>query len=262
MDLIRSGLDNFLVIGEVFRRDEIDATHFPVFHQVDAVRLVHNDKLFRNNPDLEIFEKSFDVDSNQGLQSPEKCIDQIKQPCHTVEAVKLMEHEMKSVLVSLCINLFGDDLKYRWVDAFFPFTQPSWELEIYHKDKWIELLGCGIMKHEILAKAGVFNSIGYAFGLGLERLAMIIYDIPDIRLFWSQDTGFLSQFNEKDLEKTIKYKPVSQYPQCLNDLSFWLPEGQNLEDFSVNDVYDVIREIAGDIVEQVRYFLFILRSFF
>lgn len=108
-------MDNFLVIGEVFRRDEIDSTHFPVFHQVDAVRLVHNEKLFRNNPDLQIFEKTFKQETPQIVQSSETCIDQIKQPCHTVEAVKLIEHEMKAVLVSLVQSLFGKDLKYRWV---------------------------------------------------------------------------------------------------------------------------------------------------
>lgn len=137
------------------------------------------------------------------------------------------------------------------VDAYFPFTQPSWELEIFYNDKWFEILGCGIMRHEILARAGVQNSIGYAFGLGLERLAMIIYDIPDIRLFWSQDSGFLTQFNENELHKNFKYKSVSQFPQCSNDLSFWLPTELNFETFSTNDVFDVVRNVGGDIVEQV-----------
>lgn len=137
------------------------------------------------------------------------------------------------------------------MDAYFPFTQPSWELEIYHNDKWFEILGCGIMRNEILSKAGIHNSIGYAFGLGLERLAMIIYDIPDIRLFWSNDSGFLNQFNEKDLNKAIKFKPISQFPQCSNDISFWLPSELSFETFSLNDVYDVVRNVGGDVVEQV-----------
>jgi phenylalanyl-tRNA synthetase alpha chain len=124
-------------------------------------------------------------------------------------------------------------------------------LEIHHNGKWIEILGCGVMRNEILANAGVYNSIGYAFGLGLERLAMILYEIPDIRLFWSEDSGFLNQFNEADIDKNIKYKAVSQYPQCTNDLSFWLPADLPLDVFSVNDFYDLVRDIAGDIVEQV-----------
>lgn len=107
------------------------------------------------------------------------------------------------------------------------------------------------MRNEILTKAGIHNSIGYAFGLGLERLAMIIYNIPDIRLFWSQDSGFLNQFNEDEMNKNFKYKPISQYPQCSNDLSFWLPSELTFETFALNDVYDVVRSVGGDIVEQV-----------
>lgn len=112
------------------------------------------------------------------------------------------------------------------------------------------MLGCGIMRDEILKKAGVSNSIGFAFGLGLERLAMILFDIPDIRLFWSKDTGFLNQFSE-DSGKIQKYKSVSLYPQCSNDLSFWLAEGELSTAYSMNDFYDVIRDIGGDVVEQV-----------
>lgn len=114
----------------------------------------------------------------------------------------------------------------------------------------MEILGCGIMRHQILNEAGLQNSIGYAFGLGLERLAMILYEIPDIRLFWSQDSGFLTQFNEDELNKNFKYKAVSQYPQCFNDLSFFLPSDLPMEAFSFNDLYDLVRNIGGETVEQ------------
>ncbi|XP_055372380.1 probable phenylalanine--tRNA ligase, mitochondrial [Condylostylus longicornis] len=253
VDLIRSGLDNFLVCGEVYRRDEIDKTHFPVFHQLDAVRLITRDKLFEQNPDLEIFETHFKTNLNHCspvASSSSKCIDQSKQPCHTMEAVKLTEFELKSVLLGLAKELFGKNIEYRWVDTYFPFTQPSWELEILYLNNWLEVLGCGIMRDEILKEAGVQNSIGYAFGLGLERLAMVLFDIPDIRLFWSNDTGFLCQFSEKNIKILNKYKPISSYPQCVNDLSFWLPE--KIEDqFHLNDFYDLVRNIGEDIVEQV-----------
>ncbi|XP_017106959.1 probable phenylalanine--tRNA ligase, mitochondrial [Drosophila bipectinata] len=254
VELISGGLDNFLVVGEVYRRDEIDSTHYPVFHQADAVRLVTKDKLFERNPGLELFEETWSgqlADPKLILPSS-KFMDQTKQPCHTLEAVKLMEHEMKHVLVGLTKDLFGPRIKYRWVDTYFPFTQPSWELEIYFKDNWLEVLGCGIMRHEILQKAGVHQSIGYAFGVGLERLAMVLFDIPDIRLFWSNDSGFLSQFSEKDLHNLPKYKPISHYPQCTNDLSFWLPENVEVDaGFSPNDFYDLVRSLAGDMVEQI-----------
>lgn len=98
------------------------------------------------------------------------------------------------------------DIKYRWVDQYFPFTHPSWELEVFYNDKWLEVLGCGIIRHEILQKAGTSERIGWAFGLGLERLAMCLYSIPDIRLFWSTDSGFLNQFITQDVYKKITYK--------------------------------------------------------
>lgn len=253
VDLLKSGLDNFLIVGEVFRRDEIDSTHYPVFHQLDAVRTVHRDKLFANQPDLQIFESSYQAHATeQVLQNVDsKCIDQTKQPCHTLEAVKLMEHEFKTVLVGLAQHLFGKKVQYRWVDTYFPFTQPSWELEIYHGGKWLEVMGSGIMRNEILTECGIHNSIGWAFGLGLERIAMVLFNIPDIRLFWSKDSGFVSQFNDHLPLNKMRYKSISAYPQCSNDLSFWLPEGVSHDDFSENDFYDLVRSVAGDIVEQV-----------
>lgn len=96
-ELIAMGLDNFLIIGDVYRRDEIDATHYPVFHQVDAVRLCTRDEVFKNvnnSDNLKLFESN-------GRESDEK------QIVHTLEAVKIMEHELKSVLVGLAQALFG-----------------------------------------------------------------------------------------------------------------------------------------------------------
>ena len=103
-----------------------------------------------------------------------------------------------------------EDIEYRWVDCYFPFTHPSWELEILYQDKWLEVLGCGIIEQEILHNAGADGKLGFAFGLGLERLAMKLYQIPDIRLFWSEDTGFTSQFITDDPNEEIVYK-VREY---------------------------------------------------
>nr|CAD7438004.1 unnamed protein product [Timema bartmani] len=275
-ELINMGLNNFLVVGDVYRRDEIDTSHYPVFHQADAVRICTQEEVisrqfptpvpwarvaalktstdvlahvvpkraevmfqvFRRVPNgeaLQVFEKS-------GMRTEDK------QQEHTLEATKLMETELKSTLLCLAQSLLGQGLVHRWVATTFPFTHPSWELEVLHKDKWVELLGCGIMEHAILHKAGAGDRIGWAFGVGLERMAMIIYDIPDIRLFWSTDSGFLCQFNNKTANDVIKYKAVSMYPQCINDISFWLPEDRL---YSPNDFYDLVRSIAGDIVEQI-----------
>lgn len=238
-ELMQAGLNNFLMIGDVYRRDEIDRTHYPVFHQVDAVRLKSREDLFFKDEALHIFEEG----SNTAFTT-----NQEKQACHSLEAVKLMEHELKNTLVGLARHLFGENIEYRWVDTYFPFTQPSWELEVFYENDWLELLGCGIMRQAIVNKVGINDRIGWAFGLGLERIAMCLYKIPDIRLFWSNDSGFLSQFNVDDINKNVIYEPVSQYPQCTNDISFWLPKDQ---EFFSNDFYELVRSVGGDLIEQV-----------
>ena len=234
-DLIKMGLDNFLVVGDVYRRDEIDATHYPVFHQVEGVRLIDQQMALG----FQLFES--------GDREP------VKQGVHTLDAARLVEADLKECLLGLAKHLFGDKIQYRWVDCYFPFTHPSWELEVLHNGDWLEVLGCGVMEQEILYSAGVQDKVGWAFGLGLERLAMVLYGIPDIRLFWSTDTGFLSQFSAASPDTRVLYKAHSKFPQCTNDLSFWLPAKETEEDlFSPNDFYDLVRDVGGDIVEQVR----------
>lgn len=236
-DLIRTGLNAFLVFGDVYRRDTIDSSHYPIFHQAEGVRLYRGQELFSKmniTGDYQIFENG------------EK--NETKQPLHTKEAVMILEHELKSTLESLAFELFGKDVETQWVDAYFPFTHPSWELEIKFQGEWLEVLGCGIMEQELLTAAGAGDQIGWAFGLGLERLAMRLYSIPDIRQFWRyNDTGFMSQFAVKDPGTPIKYKEVSSYPQRIYNMSFWLTDG-----YSENDFYDLVRNVGGDVVEQVR----------
>ncbi|XP_027210518.1 probable phenylalanine--tRNA ligase, mitochondrial [Penaeus vannamei] len=236
-ELISMGFDNFLVMGDVYRRDEIDASHYPVFHQVEGVRLTTKSELFgshQNMDDFQLFENTERSETQQGV--------------HNLEAVKLLEADLKGCLEGLAMTLFGKDAEMRWVDAYFPFTHPSWELEVKLNDDWVELLGCGVIEQEILVNAGVIDKVGWAFGLGLERWAMKLYGIPDIRLFWSSDSGFLSQFKFEDSSKNIRYKNVSQYPQCVNDISFWLPGDGAYEP---SDFYDLVRNIGGSTVEQV-----------
>jgi phenylalanyl-tRNA synthetase alpha chain len=86
-----------------------------------------------------------------------------------------------------------------------------------------------------MANAGQGHKHGWAFGLGLERLAMVLFDIPDIRLFWSQDPRFTSQFTDG---KITKFVPYSKYPMCYKDVSFWLPAAETRA-VHPNDVYEV-----------------------
>ena len=99
------------------------------------------------------------------------------------------------------------------------------------------------MRKEILVNNNI-EGIGYAFGLGLERLAMILFQIPDIRLFWSQDERFLTQFKEGEI---TKFKSYSKFPECWKDITFWIPEK-----FGDNDFYEIVRNICGDLVENVK----------
>jgi phenylalanyl-tRNA synthetase alpha chain len=131
------------------------------------------------------------------------------QPFHTSVESSFVGSHLRYTLENLIRKLLNDSsLKIRWIDAYFPFTSPSWEMEIFYNNQWLEILGCGVMQQKILNDTGNEEKIGWAFGLGLERIAMVLFDIPDIRLFWSTDIRFLSQFESG---KITKFKPFSKY---------------------------------------------------
>ncbi|CAD5212680.1 unnamed protein product [Bursaphelenchus okinawaensis] len=237
--LIRKGLDAFLCVGDVYRRDEIDRTHYPCFHQMEGVRLFNQDELFGRHiqPNAQIFEEN-------GEQTPEK------QAIHSRDTALALSIHLKQSLEALCRELFGPEAEMRWVDAYFPFTHPSYELEVFFNDKWIEVLGCGVMQQELLRNAGAADKVGWAFGLGLERLAMVLYGIPDIRLFWTTDSGFTHQFAKLKPGDSAKYKPFSSFPQAHRDISFFMAPGVEFHDMR-SDAFDLIRDVGGDLVEQV-----------
>ena len=99
---------------------------------------------------------------------------------------------------------------------------------------------------ETNSELDVANKIGWAFGLGLERIAMVLFSIPDIRLFWSTDSRSLSQFTQG---KINAFQPYSKYPSCFKDVSFWVGHDTNIHE---NDFCDVVRDVAGDLVEDVK----------
>merc|ERR1719181_1037652 len=213
--LMKSGKEAFLCTGDVYRRDEIDATHFPAFHQMEGVKL-------------------FDESLVGGEMSREEWL--------SSEGCKLVAADLKKTLEGLCDHLFGECEK-RWIDEYFPFTEPSFELEIFYQGDWMEVLGCGVIHLGVLEKAGLPHRHGWAFGLGLERLAMVLFSIPDIRLFWTDDPRFASQFKAGQL---TPFKPYSKYPPVYKDISFWLPEG-----FEPNDFFELGRGVAGELMEKV-----------
>ena len=138
-----------------------------------------------------------------------------------VDEVKiLVERDLKEVLENLAKHIFGD-VEMRWNDDFFPFTDPSFELEVFYNGEWLEVLGSGVILDGVLKNAmrDPTQQVGWAFGLGLERWAMKLFEIEDIRLFWSQDPRFMKQFSAGEI---TKFKSYSKFPVCYKDIAFWL----------------------------------------
>lgn len=109
--------------------------------------------------------------------------------------------ELKGTLVSFIKTLYGDDVQYRFRASFFPFTEPSAEVDIWWEPKgkpgrWMEILGCGMVDPNVLKNVGLDPDVysGYAFGMGVERQALRKYNIPDIRIMFDNDKRFLTQF--------------------------------------------------------------------
>ena len=104
---------------------------------------------------------------------------------------------LKGILHDFINTFFEDEMKVRFRPSYFPFTEPSAEVDLLSKDnQWLEILGCGMVHPKVLTNLGIDNEIfnGYAFGMGVERLAMLKYGINDIRLFYENDLNFLNQF--------------------------------------------------------------------
>ena len=191
-----------LSYGKVFRRDEIDRFHFPVFHQIDGWYL-----------------------------------------CRKKDHVISIE-DLKIVLLEIAKVVYGQNVKYRFNKDQFPYTDPSLEMEIEAGGRWLEVLGAGVVKGEVLSNFDVdpneYN--GWAFGPGLERLAMASMGVPDIRLFWSNDARVKNQ-----LKLGNKFLEVSKYPPITRDISFVVDKS-----FVPNNYFDLIRDIGGDLVEEVK----------
>ncbi len=188
--------------GKVYRKDEIDRNHMNIFHQMDGLYLV---------PD--------------GTRT-------------------ISTDELKEALGEVARGVFGAETKYRFNPDAFPYTDPSIEMEVEVNGRWIEVLGGGLVRPVVLKNLGMdpvaYN--GWAFGFGLERLAIISMDLPDIRLLWSRDPRVVQQ-----LRLGRKFVEVSKFPPITRDISFIVGA-----DFVPNNYFDLIRDIGGDLVEEVK----------
>ena len=104
---------------------------------------------------------------------------------------------LKDLIHKIVYLIFGNDIKIRFRPSYFPFTEPSAEVDILSEDgKWLEILGCGIINPIVLENCKIDSQkfSGLAFGLGVERIAMLKYEVNDIREFYKSNLNFLSQF--------------------------------------------------------------------
>ena len=136
--------------GRVFRSDQLDATHSPVFHQLEGLAIDKNLKFTDLKGTLEYFVKQF----------------------------------------------FGEDIETKFIPHFFPFTEPSAEVLVkWNNGEWLEILGCGMVDPNVLKHVGYPKEYqGFAWGVGIERLAMLKYQIDHIKNFYENDIRFLEQF--------------------------------------------------------------------
>ena len=136
--------------GRVFRSDQLDATHSPVFHQLEGLAVDKNLKFTDLKGTLEYFVKQF----------------------------------------------FGNEVETKFIPHFFPFTEPSAEVLVkWNNGEWLEILGCGMVDPNVLQQVGYPKEYqGFAWGVGIERLAMLKYQIDHIKNFYENDTRFLEQF--------------------------------------------------------------------
>ena len=149
--------------------------------------------------------------------------------------------DLKNVLSEIVKSIFGKDVVFRFNTDTFPYTDPSLELEVELNGKWLEVLGGGMPRKSVLKNFGLEGYNGWAFGFGLERLAILGMELPDTRLLWSDDERV-----KKQLKLGTKFVQVSKYPPVIRDISFVVDST-----FAPNNYFDLVRDIVGDLAEEV-----------
>lgn len=263
----------YIITADVYRKDEIDRTHYPAFHQMEGAmtwsQLDANveeqiqaaiDAIPETNIIVEDPFRSEPANSGNPKQSYMTGIQCQLVSVHLKKTLEFLVHTVfeaareSARLAGSQEPYLNEPLKVRWVEAYFPWTSPSWEIEVWWKGEWLECCGCGLVQQQVLLNSGLDNQqFGWAFGVGLDRIAMLLFGIPDIRLFWTQDPRFANQFSQG---KITTFKPYSKYPSIKRDVAFWhqLDSGADnaqFEGLHANDVMEIVRTYGGDLVENV-----------
>ena len=120
---------------------------------------------------------------------------------HQIEGIYIDKEvnfsNLKDLIYQIVVDIFGKNTKIRFRPSYFPFTEPSAEVDILSEDgKWLEILGCGIVNPIVLENCNIDSNkfSGLAFGLGVERIAMLKHEVMDIRNFYKSNLDFLEQF--------------------------------------------------------------------
>ena len=154
--------DKWLLTADVYRRDEIDKTHYPVFHQMEGARLFNSEdfsgRLEEENRILssKLSQSNINITDTSSISSNNPY-----QAGHNPNHAAMVKENLQHNLNSLILGLFSgphsksaEPLQVRWIDAYFPFTSPSYEVEVFFQGKWLEILGCGVVQQSTLDKAG------------------------------------------------------------------------------------------------------------
>lgn len=203
--LEENGAVGAVCYGKVYRKDEIDWQHSNVLHHFDGLLV---------------------------------CRKNIKEITQT---------DLENICSEVTTSLLGKNMEKDFRVDHFPYTDPSVEMNIKWGDKWVEVNGAGLVHPQVIKNLGLDHNIynGWAFGFGVDRLAMLKMKIPDIRLLWSEDERITRQL--KDINNI--YQPVSKYPPVVRDISFIVDK----KDFNPNRYYELIREVTGDdMVEEAK----------
>ena len=187
-----------------------EALNIPSHH---PARSMHDTFFFNANTLLRTHTSGVQVRTMETQQPPIRIIcpgrvyrndyDQTHSPMfHQVEGLIVDKNisfaDLKGTLEQFLREFFEEDVKVRFRPSYFPFTEPSIEVDIDRGDgKWMEVLGCGIVHPKVFEHSGIDPEeyTGFAFGMGVERLAMLRYGVNDLRLFFENDLRFLGQFN-------------------------------------------------------------------
>ena len=156
-----SGMDRWLLSADVYRRDEIDASHYPVFHQMEGTHIWPTSEL-STLPELnaglaaQLAGCPLIIEDNTTI-SPTNPYQSSHDPKHAEQITRHLKHSLNGLIFRLFGPIAaqdGDLLKVRWIEAFFPFTTPSYEVEVWWNGEWLELLGCGVVMQRTLDLAG------------------------------------------------------------------------------------------------------------